>query len=351
MEYDNYCEISNNIEKEPVIEVTLGEICSDGYKESDSDISDVIPNLRSEVTVDGDIADLQDQIRAAQEILDEDVINNGADQNISVVSDSNDSDDSDGYVIEREDPQQVHGPPLLTTLIENYERDVEIEDDYHKGWYWTSTDDEGPSCYDFFDEAHTLLDTTVVKKPEHFFEAFFDRSMWTIIAEETNRYARDKIRKQRGGDSIDAIGREGAKKYSRLNNWKDINEGDVKVFMAHLIVTGLVKKPNLERYWCSSNLVATPFFGKYLSRNAFQKLLWNIHLANNSDALPSDHRNHDPLHKVRCFISMLERNFKYAYKPGRDISLDEASVAFKGRVKFKVRLLIYLFLKIFTYTK
>ena len=39
--------------------------------------------------------------------------------------------------------------------------------------------------------------------------------------------------------------------------------------------------------------------------------------------------------KVRPFIDMIERSFVRTYKCGRDLSFDEGSMAWKGRVLFK----------------
>ena len=187
----------------------------------------------------------------------------------------------------------------------------------------------------------TLLDVRERNKPEDFFNAFFDRSMWTKIASETNNYAHQRVISERSGrDVIAATADRTHKPYSRLNNWKDINEGDVQMFFAHIIVTGLVKKASLDKYWSTDTLVRTPFFGKYLSRNAFQKLLGNIHVSDNSKARPKGHKNHDPLHKLRQFVSMVQRNFKYCYKPKRKICMDEACCAFKGRLNFKVQYIL-----------
>ena len=36
--------------------------------------------------------------------------------------------------------------------------------------------------------------------------------------------------------------------FSRLCGWRDIGEGDVKIFLDHLITMGLVQKGNLEKY-------------------------------------------------------------------------------------------------------
>ena len=33
------------------------------------------------------------------------------------------------------------------------------------------------------------------------------------------------------------------KPYSRLNQWKQVTESELKIFVAHLIIMGIVKKP------------------------------------------------------------------------------------------------------------
>ena len=63
---------------------------------------------------------------------------------------------------------------------------------------------------------------------------------------------------------------------SRLNNWGDINEDDIKLFMAHMIIMGLIRKPNVTKYWSCNPLISTPFFGKYLGRMNFEHILSNI---------------------------------------------------------------------------
>ena len=77
-----------------------------------------------------------------------------------------------------------------------------------------------------------------------------------------------------------------------------------------------------------------PFFGKILSRNTFQNILVNLHISDNNTDYPHDNPNHDPLHKVRSFIQMCERTFQLVYRPGCDLSYDEACCPCKGRVQF-----------------
>ena len=43
---------------------------------------------------------------------------------------------------------------------------------------------------------------------------------------------------------------------------------------------------------------------------------------------------YDPLFKLRPFLDPLLKNFKKAYNPGREVSLDESMIGFKGRLSF-----------------
>ena len=70
------------------------------------------------------------------------------------------------------------------------------------------------------------------------------------------------------GDSIS--------QFLRLNNWRDVGEGDIKIFLAHLIAMGLVQKGVIERYWDHGETVKTPFFGTYMGCNTFQAILSNL---------------------------------------------------------------------------
>ena len=76
----------------------------------------------------------------------------------------------------------------------NYPNDTEVEEDYEIGWEWFKVD-PGPYIAPYTGFRQCLLDPTK-NRPEDFFNALFDSSMYTIMAEETNKYAQQKI--QRG---------------------------------------------------------------------------------------------------------------------------------------------------------
>ena len=67
-----------------------------------------------------------------------------------------------------------------------------------------------------------------------------------------------------------------------------------------------------------------------MTRTQFERILANIHLVDNS--IPSQ----DPLNKIRPMLNMIECNFMHVYTPKKNLSVDEASCPFKGRLGFKM---------------
>ena len=43
------------------------------------------------------------------------------------------------------------------------------------------------------------------------------------------------------------------------DNWEDTSPDEMKVFVAHLIVMGILKKNSLEQYWSRDSILNTPF--------------------------------------------------------------------------------------------
>ena len=69
----------------------------------------------------------------------------------------------------------------------NIPNDLENELDYEIGWEWIQ-EDTGPLIGPYTGFRQCLLDP-VKNKPQDFFNEMFDARMYTIMAEETNKYA------------------------------------------------------------------------------------------------------------------------------------------------------------------
>jgi hypothetical protein len=213
--------------------------------------------------------------------------------------------------------------------------------DKEKGWVGGNDHgDRTPNMPDFtgLGPGHNMHNL-VHHSPEEFFKEMFDDKMWTIMSEATNQYVEYKkndIRKNRDPFEAADVGEPDLTKGCRLNQWTATTPDEMKVFVAHLIIMGLIKKPSLESYWSRKSVTRTSFFGTYMVRNRFQNILWNLHVSPSPEVNPPyGEEGHDPLYKVREMVDMMERNFKLKYTPGKILSMDESCCPFKGRVRFR----------------
>ena len=103
---------------------------------------------------------------------------------------------------------------------------------------------------------------------------------------------------------------------SRLRSWRDVGEGDIKIFLANLIAMGLVRKGSMPKYWDHGESVKTSFFGTYMGHNTFQSIMSNLQVADSTLHLPRNHPCHDPLFKVQPFMDMLQKILKDATSQG-----------------------------------
>ena len=123
---------------------------------------------------------------------------------------------------------------------------------------------------------------------------------------------------------------------SRITKWTEVNECDVKIFLAHILGMGLTRKSNMEKYWSQERIVNTPWFGKYMSKNTFQLMMANLHINDNSKQPGSQSPLYDPLYKVRPLIDLTSKKFKEVYSPDSILAFDEGTCPWKGRLSFKV---------------
>ncbi|VDI58381.1 Hypothetical predicted protein [Mytilus galloprovincialis] len=166
------------------------------------------------------------------------------------------------------------------------------------------------------DKPHELF-LSMVTDPEN-----VDNNVVDLLVKETNRYAEDRK----------AVGN--LKPRSRLHMWRPVNNEEMKAFLGLLLLMGIIQKPTLASYWETQDklwLRRTPSFRSVMTRDRFLAILSNLHINNNQTALPRDHPQYDPMHKVRPAIDVCNTAFRKNYRLGRDICVDERIVGFKGR--------------------
>ncbi|CAM4989342.1 unnamed protein product, partial [Rotaria socialis] len=110
-------------------------------------------------------------------------------------------------------------------------------------------------------------------------EEFRQRVQWTIgngkyliklITDQTNIYGKQRC-VEKGEDA---------------KNWKEINENQTHAFLGLLFIMRFHKLPRIRDYWSQDRNLFTPAVANTMTRNEFQRLFSNIHLADNSN-MPS----------------------------------------------------------------
>ena len=159
--------------------------------------------------------------------------------------------------------------------------------------------------------------------PIDFLSLFLTDDFWNHITNETNRYAHQVLHSKE------------LKPKSRFHSWCDVSVPEMKAFLSLHLSMGLVDKPEIEDYWATFWLTYTPGFGKVMSRNRFQMILSFLHFSDNNEYVRSGEPGHDKLFKVRPVIEKIIPRFAEVYSPLKELSLDEMTIAFKGRSTLK----------------
>ena len=162
---------------------------------------------------------------------------------------------------------------IVTMPIQIYPNDKILACDTQRGWTRPYPDDmplQGP-----FTARQGLNIDMATKKPEDFFNLMFDDHMFETMADETNKYARNRIAHiTNGRNFIEQMDDPSNRRYNRLYKWKDVNALDIKLYMAHVIVMSLVQKSagqELHYYTLLSleniyhTISSKPYFGIYTS--------------------------------------------------------------------------------------
>ena len=165
---------------------------------------------------------------------------------------------------------------------------------------------------------HVRDDATVLD----YVELYLTDAIMTLIVDETNRFAEQYLLEKSVTDLDN----------SYLGQWTPVTILEMKKFIGTLLLVGIVYKPDLHMYWSTDIYYLTPAFSKIMKRDCFYLILKFLHFNNNETVDPE---NPDRLHKVRPLIELLREQFRKIYSPGKNLSMDESLVLYKGRLKLK----------------
>ena len=160
--------------------------------------------------------------------------------------------------------------------------------------------------------------------PLDYFSLMVNDRMIKGLVEETNRYAQQILRDKELAPR------------SRYRQWVDVTVGEMRAFLGLIVAMGLIIIENMGEYWSLHEVYKLPFFASVMVKDRFFLLLSFFHVSDNRRQLPRDHSAYDPLHKIRTWIDDLNNNFTSTFAPGKDIAIDEAMVAWRGPLSFRV---------------
>ena len=227
-------------------------------------------------------------------------------------------DDFDGYLDEEEWDENMDGSS------ENGSEEPAQAATEGAGTTSASPSTSSASLQDYQGRSGCTEDMTN-KTPVDFFSMFITEQMLQDIVQQTNLYAQQFL------DSATNIPPR-----SRTNLWdkKSHDVSELRKFLSLVIVMGIIHFPSIEDYWVTSWPFSTNTFSDILKRDRFTLILRFFHLNDNTKYVPKGQPGHDPLFKIRPFMDKLIANFQCKYIPGRELSLDESMIGFKGRLGF-----------------
>ena len=97
---------------------------------------------------------------------------------------------------------------------------------------------------------------------------------------------------------------------------------------------GLINYPGIEDCWVTTWPFATSSFSSVLKRDRFSLIMRFLHLNDSTHYIPKGQPGYDAIFKLRPFLDPLITNFQAAYSLGREVSVDEGMIGFKGRLGF-----------------
>ena len=121
-----------------------------------------------------------------------------------------------------------------------------------------------------------------------------------------------------------------ARKNARYQKWKPITRYELLKMFAVIIAMGIDKRPKLSDYWAMDPINYTPWYHQMFSRNRFELLHSSmLHVGSVGDEKATKD-------KIEPFLNSLLKKFQDAFYPGKNLSIDEMVVKWKGRSKYKM---------------
>ena len=168
-----------------------------------------------------------------------------------------------------------------------------------------------PQCYGFAGQPGVKADhLTSNSSALEIFSVFFTPELWSLMEEETNKYA----------------GQSPRRPSAHMKMWTDTNVEELQHFVGLRLLMGVHWVPDQQLYWSQNEVYRVPLFPDTMPRDRFNDLRKYLHFSDNATLDQTDR-----LAKLRPFIKLLENQYRTVFKPTQNISVDESLWAYHGR--------------------
>ena len=165
------------------------------------------------------------------------------------------------------------------------------------------------------------------KNPIDFFHVMVTENILEHVVEQTKLYA-DQYLEKRGESELPPKSRL----RGRRKNIHTVAE--LIQFISLLKIMGIINYPKIEDHWVMSWPYCNDNFSRIMSRDRFSLLMKFLHLNDNKKCIKKGDTGYDPIYKLLPLYDALLKNFKLSYKLGKELSVNESMVSYKGRIWF-----------------
>lgn len=193
---------------------------------------------------------------------------------------------------------------------------------YDSDSQWTSvtvsSDDVQRTALPPFDSSSRGLRILLPETPEDFALEILDEEFFQCLADWTNSRASKETftNKTKSGQR------------SHTKQWENVTSDVMKKVFGMILVTGVLRKPELKDYFSTDPMIETPFFLRKdtLSRDHFLRILRYIRFADYQNL------NNGKMARINPIIQLLVEKCRRVYLSKDKRSVDEFLLLHKGRV-------------------
>ncbi|KAK2579876.1 hypothetical protein KPH14_007557 [Odynerus spinipes] len=157
-----------------------------------------------------------------------------------------------------------------------------------------------------FEEKAGLQNPAKGPDPYNFFELLVNNDFFSIIVDETNKYAESE----------------------RGNRVKMLNVEEFRKFVGLLLHMGTIKCSQIQNYWSTHRLFNFNCFSQHMSRNRFQEILRSLNFASNDESS-------NCLSKIQPVIDYFNDKMKTIYYPHKELCINKTTVPWTDPLAFQ----------------